>query len=254
MAFAAFEFNLSDALLAQLVELLNSMEPGPLTLENAAALPEGQGVYQLFHNGQLVYIGKTDSDAGLRQRLGRHVRSIQNRLNLNVQNVTFNAVRIFVFTAMDLETLLIRSYGRPDWNNRGFGSNDPGRRRDRTRLKPGGFDAQYPINVDRALDFVIPTAGTVANCFAALKDGLPYVFRFETIPPQNRIPHPDLTNAQMALGDGPYTVRSVLQTAIAALPAAWQATALPSRVIIYRELDGYQYNTDEGGQVIARSQ
>jgi hypothetical protein len=117
---------------------------------------------------------------------------------------------------------------------------------------PEGFDARYPINVDHALDFAVPTAGTVADCLAALKVGLPYVFRFETGPGSRR-PHQDLVDAQMTLPDGPQTVRSILQTAITALPAAWQATALPSRVIIYRELDGYQYNTNEGGQLIARS-
>jgi hypothetical protein len=253
MAYVEFEFNLSEALLARLVVLLDGMQPGPLTSGNVAALPEGQGVYQLFHNGQLAYIGKTDSDAGLRQRLGRHVRSIQNRLNLNVADVSFNAVRIFVFTAMDLETLLIRAYSVPDWNNSGFGSNDPGRNRDRTRLNPEGFDARYPINVDRVLDFAVPAVGTVADCLAGLKDGLPYVFRFKTLGPRSRRPHQDLVNAQIRVANGPQTVRSILQTAIAALPAGWQATALPSRVIIYRELDGYQYNANEGGQVIARS-
>ena len=116
MAYVEFEFDLSDALLTRLVQVLNGMEPTPLTAENAANIPGGQGVYQLFHNGTLVYIGKTDSEAGLPQRLARHVRSIQNRSNLNVADVSFNAVRIFVFTAMDLETLLIRSYGEPDWN------------------------------------------------------------------------------------------------------------------------------------------
>src|SRR5262249_13805852 len=145
-----------------LVELLNGMQPGPLTGGSVEAVPEGQGVYQLFHNGNLVYIGKTDSEAGLRRRLRRHARSIQNRLNLNVTDVSFNAVRIFVFTAMDLETQLIRVYGQPAWNNSGFGSNDPGRRRDHTRLRPQGFDATYPINVDRDLDFVVPRQGAVA--------------------------------------------------------------------------------------------
>ena len=169
MAYVEFEFDLSDALLTRLVRLLDGMEPTPLTAANAANIPEGQGVYQLFHNGVLVYIGKTDSDAGLPQRLRRHVRSIQNRQNLDVVEVSFNAVRIFVFTAMDLETLLIRSYGRPGWNNSGFGSNDPGRNRDRTRLRPEGFDARYPINVDRALDFALPPEGTVATILGALK-------------------------------------------------------------------------------------
>lgn len=251
MAYVEFEFDLSEALLARLVQLLDGMEANSLTPENVASIPEGQGVYQLFHNGTLAYIGKTDSDAGLPQRLRRHVRSIQNRLNLNVEEVSFNAVRIFVFTPMDLETLLIRTYGRPAWNNSGFGSNDPGRNRDKTRSNPVGFDARYPVNVDHVLDFALPDAGTVAMCLMALKESLPYVFRFETIAPKSRTPHLDLTNTQMALGEGPRTVRSVLERAIAALPPGWQATALPSRVIIYREPDAYDYEV-EGGQVVAR--
>jgi hypothetical protein len=249
MAYVEFEFDLSEALLTRLVQVLDGMEPTPLTAENAANIPEGQGVYQLFHNGALVYIGKTDSDAGLPQRLGRHVRSIQNRLNLNVADVSFNAVRIFVFTAMDLETLLIRNYGEPNWNNSGFGSNDPGRNRDRTRLKPEGFDSRYPINVDRELDFEVSTGGTVGACLIALKQALPYLLRFERAP-GGRSPHPDLMNAPMVNVDGPYTVRSVLARAIAALPPGWQATALPSRVIVYREDYAYQ---SEGGRIIARS-
>ncbi len=249
MAYVEFEFDLSDALLTRLVQLLDGMEPTALTAGNVASIPEGQGVYQLFHNGGLVYIGKTDSEAGLPQRLRRHVRSIQNRQNLDVAEISFNAVRIFVFTAMDLETLLIRSYGRPGWNNSGFGSNDPGRNRDRTRLRPEGFDARYPINVDRELDFALPAGGAAATVLAALKESLPYVFRFE-LDGRSRRPHPDLANAQVALTNGQQTVRAVLESVLATLPPGWQATALPSRVIIYRE--DYTYEL-EGGRIIARS-
>ena len=249
MAYAEFEFNLSEALLNNLVQLLNGMQPSPLTAENVVSVPEGQGVYQLFHGGRLVYIGKTDSEAGLPVRLTRHVRSIQNRLNLNVEDVSFNAVRIFVFTAMDLETQLIRNYGRPGWNNSGFGSNDPGRNRDRTRLRPEGFDERYPVNVDRELDFEVPGDATVAALFATLKRSLPFVFRFE-LDQGSRRPHQDFVNTQIVLHEGARTVRSVLETAIAALPPGWQATALPSRVIIYRE--NYDYEV-EGGRIIARS-
>lgn len=249
MAYAEFEFNLSEALLNNLVELLNEMEPGALTEENVSNVPEGQGVYQLFHGGTLVYIGKTDSEAGLPQRLRRHVRSIQNRQNLNVEDVGFNAVRIFVFTAMDLETQLIRRYGEPTWNKSGFGSNDPGRNRDRTQLRPEGFDARFPINVDRELDFTVLRDGTVARVLSALKRSLPYVFRFQLLP-GSRTPHPDLMSAQIVLPEEARTVRSILESVTAALPPGWQATALPSRVLIYRENYDYQV---EGGQIIARS-
>lgn len=249
MAYFEFEFDLSDALLTHLVHLLDGLEPLPLTTEHVSELPEGQGVYQLFHNGSLVYIGKTDSEAGLPRRLARHVRSIQNRRNLNVEDVTFNAVRVLVFSAMDLETQLITHYGRPDWNFSGFGSNDPGRNRDRTRLNARGFDARYPINVDRPLDFSLPEAGSAATFLLELKQSLPYIVRFETVE-KSRSPHSDLTKAHISLTNEPKTVRSVMAAIISSLPPGWQATALPSRVLLYREDHSY---AEEGGRVLGRS-
>jgi Uri superfamily endonuclease len=249
MAYLEFEFDLSDALLAHLVKVLNGLDPLPLTTEHVSELPEGQGVYQLFHNGSLVYIGKTDSEAGLPRRLARHVRSIQNRRNLNVEDVTFNAVRVLVFSAMDLETQLINHYGRPDWNFSGFGSNDPGRNRDRTRLNAKGFDARYPISVDRPLDFSLPDTSSAATLLLEMKQSLPYTLRFETAE-KNRIPHSDLTETQISLPNGPKTVRSVMEAIISSLPPGWQATALPSRVLLYRENHSYAV---EGGQLLGRS-
>src|SRR4051812_27375677 len=117
------------------------MTGATLLPENVGQLPEAQGVYQLSLDGVVVYIGKTDADAGLKNRLTRHSYSIQQRSNLDPSHVTFKAVRVYVFTAMDLETQLIRHYGGASWNSSGFGSNDPGRNRDHTKLKHDGFDA-----------------------------------------------------------------------------------------------------------------
>lgn len=245
--FTEFEFDLPDALLASLVQIFDGMTGAPLLPENVNELPEAQGVYQLSLGGQVVYIGKTDAEAGLKNRLTRHSYSVQHRSNLNPSHVTFKAVRVFVFTAMDLETQLIHHYGSASWNFSGFGSNDPGRNRDKTRLKPLGFDETYPIDIDRQLDLQFPVNATAAEIVTRLKAALPYTYRFETRAPGSRKIHPDFEAAQVTLPPFPYTVRTLTQAIIQALPPGWQATVLPSRVIIYRETEEYLY-----GKVIAR--
>ena len=105
-----FEFDLPQALLAHLIQAFDTMGPGPLTPEVVELIPEAQGVYQLFHRGTLVYIGKTDAQSGLRQRLSRHAWTVQHRKNLDPLEVSFKAIRVYVFTAIDLETQLIQHY------------------------------------------------------------------------------------------------------------------------------------------------
>src|SRR5262245_61399412 len=127
-----FEFDLPGALLAHLINILDGMKSAPLTDSSLTAIPEEQGVYQLFLNHQLVYVGKTDAEAGLFNRLKRHLGKVQHRIGLNSALVSYKAVRIFVFTPVDLETQLIKHYGgikAVTWNGSGFGSNDPGRKR-----------------------------------------------------------------------------------------------------------------------------
>lgn len=247
-----FEFDLPAALLAKLIEILEGMTTASLTMANVDAIPNEQGVYQLFLNDQLVYIGKTDGDAGLKQRLSRHSWTIQNRVNLSAANVQFKAVRIFVFTAVDLETQLIRHYAavgaRPAWNYSGFGSNDPGRNREDTEVDPEGFDALYSVDIDHTFDMPIETPATAAAVLLALKNFLPYVFRFEGIRPRSRTPHTDFQNTTVTLPDKAVTIRSTLTALLSQLPPGWQATTLPGRVIIYKENRAYAHGT-----VIARS-
>lgn len=247
-----FEFDLPAALLAKLIEILEGMPPALLSMGNVDAIPNEQGVYQLFLDDQLVYIGKTDGDAGLKQRLSRHSWTIQNRVNLSAAKVQFKAVRIFVFTAVDLETQLIRHYARtgtpPAWNFSGFGSNDPGRNREDTEVDADGFDARYPVDIDHTFDLPIETPATAAEVLGALKRFLPYTLRFEGVRPRSRTPHADFQNATVTLPHKGVTVRSTLTALLTQLPPGWQATTLPGRVIIYKENRAYSHGT-----LIARS-
>lgn len=245
--FEEFEFDLPAKLLEELVKLFSEMPEGPLDAHSIRAVEEQQGVYQLFNGGQLVYIGKTDSDAGLKNRLIRHARKIQGRQHLDACAVTFKAIRVFVFTAMDLESLLINHYKDKGltipWQNSGFGSNDPGRRRDTSEIKDGHFDALYPIDLDFVVDgFKYGEARAVADVLRWLKSNSPYLIRFET-QGRSRVPHPDLTATEVLVQQDVTTVREFLYVIKKALGAAWQITALPGYVIIYKENSPGKYSS-----------
>ena len=248
--FAEFEFDLPRALKAELISLLDGMETGLLQTEITSQVPEAQGVYQLFYVDELVYIGKTDAEAGLRTRLTRHALKILHRPSLTGA-VKFKAVRIMVFTAMDLETQLIKHYrdandGAAAWNGSGFGSNDPGRKRETTNVSPDGFDAQHPINIDIPGELLQPGTRRVATALAELKAALPYTLRYETLRNERGRarrghPHADLLAANVTIPASLQTMRGLMQIIRTALGAQWQATVFVSHVILYEENTAYEY-------------
>lgn len=249
--FREFEFDLPDALLTGIIAGLDGMDGASLTHENLDGIPDAQGVYQLLLAGEIVYIGKTDSESGLRQRLSRHAWTIQHRRNLNVSDVRFKAMRIFVFTAVDLETQLIHHYRKNrsvSWNNSGFGSNDPGRIRDQTRAKPTSFDAMYPIDLDQEIKLKVAGTVPIIEALQGLREALPYTLRVEAPPSGTRSGHPEMTDLSVFVPDENTSARELLTAIVGTLPAGWQATALAGRVILYKENEDYP-----SGSVIARS-
>lgn len=242
--FEDLEFDLPAALLEQLTNLFQQMPDEALHEAAVQGVPEAQGVYQLFLNDELVYVGKTDAEAGLRLRLLRHARKIQSRRNLDHQRINFKAVRVYVFTAMDLESLLIKHYKNIgialSWNQSGFGSNDPGRNRDTSIVKEGHFDKLYPIDLDIEVEIEAPSSGlAVADVLSQLKDTLAYTIRFENSGGRSKAPHPDLTGTRVRLASLRGTVRQMLTQVKSALGPTWQITALPGYVIIYKERKTY---------------
>lgn len=235
------EFDLPNALLTQLVELLDSMPSESLAQEKLKEVPDEQGVYQLFLDEKLVYIGKTDAEAGLKNRLTRHCEKIKNRSGLQLGVVRFKAVRIYVFSAMDLETQLIdyykRALGKLEWQNSGFGSNDPGRKRDSGN--PGVFDSTFPIDIDMPFDSLLqPGRISASEALNNLKKNVPYVVRFERLK-KGLSPHCDLSAASISLHRGIDTPRKLLEEVKKSLSSDWQITVLPGYVIIYKESNKY---------------
>ncbi len=240
-----FEFDLPRFLLAGLAEQLDGIGSARLSAPNLIDIPDAQGVYQLFLGHRLVYIGKTDAADGLNGRLSRHLTHVQHRLNLDPDLVRFKAARVFVFTAVDLESLLIQHYremasvaGVGDvliWNNSGFGNNDPGRERDTTGYREGHFDRMYPIDIDRELALDAAGSMSAAAALGLLRACLPYTFRFQTGRSRSRSPHPDFGLATVSLTEGaPYTARSFIEQVVSLLPSGWRALKLPGRIVLYK--------------------
>lgn len=250
--FIAFELDLMRAVMNQIIPALDAMDSAPLTLANAMALPEAQGVYLLIHDGEIRYVGKTDAEAGLRTRMARHSRKFEQRRNVRPEDVHFKAAQILVLTAMDIESRVIAHY-RAEWNGSGIGSNDPGRERETTNKPEFGFDARFPIDIDIPLEVLDPGTMTVHAALIALKEALPYTLRYEVQLPPGRTkagshdyrlnPHPDMQVSQVTIPAGPMTVRQTMKLIVAALPAGWQATYFVSHVILYKESRAYGHGT-----------
>ena len=241
--FQQFEFALTDALIAQLVITLDELTAAPLDVAHVAAIPDGQGVYQLILDGKVEYVGKTDTDAGLSKRLAKHAAKISGRPSLRGV-VSFKAVQVLVFSAMELETMLIRHYkaeGAPmSWQHSGFGSNDPGRRRDKTVYKDDHFDVEHPIDIDEPFALKFTEGMTLREALEAIKSPLPYTFRFERAAA--------LDNATLTADFRAASVRDAIERLTPYLPTGWQVTRLPGYVIAYPENQEYA-----SGEVVARS-
>ena len=150
MAFCAFfDIDLHRALREQLIEKLADIETGALTHENLATVPQERGVYQLYHNGELVYVGKAER---LRSRITKHLKKIQGRTNLELSEMAFKCLWMSPnWTTLAPEKQLIDFYTserKAVWNGNGFGPNDPGAGREDRNNPPAMFDERYPIKAD----------------------------------------------------------------------------------------------------------
>lgn len=242
MGYAEFELDIPEVMRHELPKYFDGLDAEPLTEAAIAEIPaNAQGAYMLFLDEALVYIGKTDAQAGFRNRLLRHFHNLQHRQNLNPNHVSFKAVRIFVFSNFDLETMLIEEYekrsGRPSWNFSGFGSNDPGRNRE--TQESAKFDVDYPVDIDRPIDFIKSGKQGLLEVITALKAGLPYLFRYDTEGRNFRLGHREMEDLTVNIPSGPITTRTALNLILDALSPEWQATVLPNRVILYKEDKNY---------------
>ncbi|MFI8258302.1 Eco29kI family restriction endonuclease [Streptomyces filamentosus] len=222
-----FTLSITKALGDQLAAALDGLDRAPLAEENIASLKEKPGVYQLYLNGDFVYVGKADKS--LPARLRNHLRKISGRRNISLDEMAFSCLYVAEdFSALAPEQLLIshhKGMGNIPWNNNGFGNKDPGRQRDSTVLKQNHFDVVFPIDLDRPIEGLSPGETTLHELLETIKADLPYNFRYGKSA-EFKARSVNVPSAEM-------TADEVFQLVSAEIPAKWQIIALMGYVIMY---------------------
>ncbi|MFD6076045.1 Eco29kI family restriction endonuclease [Streptomyces hydrogenans] len=222
-----FRLSITRALGDQLAQALTHLGRAPLAEQYLATLDERPGVYQLYLHGDFVYVGKADES--LPGRLANHLQKLSGRRNIDLRDVTFSCLYVDEdFSALAPERLLIsrhKAVGSIPWNNNGFGNKDPGRQRDSTVLKKNHFDVVFPIDLDRPVEGLGLGQIALSAFLKALKNGLPYNFRYAE-PPRSKSTF--LTVPQAGL-----SADEAFQMVSETLPEAWQIAALMGYVIMY---------------------
>ena len=141
-----FDFDLDRGIRLQVVEKLEASPFLPLV---KGVGPPLSGIYGLYHNERLLYIGKatketTKSGRTLRSRLNEHVGKFSKRRNIVMSEMqcrylTF-ASEWWVFAA---EFALVAHY-KPELTGSGLGSKTPGKGRPGTH-RVSRFDELYPV-------------------------------------------------------------------------------------------------------------
>jgi hypothetical protein len=239
---AKFEIDIISALSSQLVSAFEKLDGGPLSERAIKALDPGQGVYQLFHAGALVYVGQAKS---LKNRLGEHHEKISGRRNIDVADMGVKCLYVHPnWTALAPEDALIkhhRKVGKPcPWNGNGFGPHDPGRNREDTNKPIQGFDKLFPIRDDWPCSWVRAGEYGALDLLMLLKKRLPFLLRFEMAAPKSKKPHPDYLTAKVKVPSDAVSARELLTLVTKKLPG-WQATVFPGYMILYKENRQYTH-------------
>jgi hypothetical protein len=135
----AFRFDVDKAYDDQLVSALKNSPEHPLSAPEASLEP---GVYVLFRGGAAVYVGQAYK---LRSRLRDHLKKIQNRSGITIEEVTCRFLTIErMWEVARAEDALIRHYG-PEWNGiPGFSMHVPGRGRPGMPEYVNAWDRRFP--------------------------------------------------------------------------------------------------------------
>jgi hypothetical protein len=241
-----FEFDISTPLFEQMCTDFEQLAPVALDDQHLANVNEKPGVYGLHHRGKLVYVGKADDDA--RGRLRKHWKQLHGRTGITPDEVSFRCLHFaYTWDPFKPEAHMIERYA-PSWNNRGFGPNDPGRRRDRTNLADSHWHVRYPLDPDFACEGVPAGQYDALELLRLVARESPYWVRFQgnregrtdEERAQYEAAHADFGSASVvAVPSDDMSVGRLLVLAVEALPNPheWQLTQLPSHLLLYRESD-----------------
>lgn len=238
-----FVFDMATALAEQLEAKFRNLGGAPLDPMNIDTVPYGHGVYLLYHNGELVYVGKAKS---VRNRLRKHWNNIRGRKKISIADVRFKCLLVEkTWSPLTHEDALIKHFKKGNlcqWNGNGFGPNDPGRKREKTNKKPEGFDRQHPIDTGWTEHGVSAGTWYAGEIIRTMKRGLPYLFRYQIRGKKLRNGHPDYNRATLRVRKDRMPAIALVKLVARKLKAqGWQATVFPSHIILYKENEHYKF-------------
>ncbi len=227
--FTYFEFDLATPLFEQIRACLDAVAVAPLTLKELQNGGDGPGVYMLFHCGTPVYIGKA-SDSVVR-RLVKHMRIISGRKNIAVSDMSFKTATFArTWNPFLPESHLIEHYKTKDeWNSKGFGGNEPGKRRYATAYKPDHFFTKYPINESFVCEWLVKGDYETSQLCKDLRRLLPFWVKLHE--------YEDIVKGATThiAKDKPKTI-DVIHSIGKSLGKGWRIAIIPSHILI-------QFNT-----------
>lgn len=239
--FAPFDFDLGQAVTSQLVTAFGALSIGELNRSVLASVSPLPGVYQLFLDDTLMYVGKAEKSVA--ERLEEHRWNLSGRKNISGDALGFKALYIHKNWAPSAhEDVLIRHFraeGSCEWNLTGLGNHDPGRNREDTITEDSHFDGMYPINEHFRPEGFPADSYPALQLLLKLKQSLPYIFRYES--DSYRTGSPKYNHISVTLPSGDMTACEILAVVVQAFPQGWQATFLPGRAILYEEDRNYAH-------------
>lgn len=122
--------------------LLEHFEESPLLVFPPPTAPKETGIYGLYVDQTLVYIGKATGKSHLRKRFSEHKNKISKRRNISITKMQCRFLIISEEWVHYAEHHLIDHY-LPEWNGSGFGSHIPGAGRP-GKEGPPTWDQKYP--------------------------------------------------------------------------------------------------------------
>ena len=225
-----FRLSIARALADQLEDGLDALDSDPLDLAHLEDVKSTPGVYQLYQDDVVVYVGKDEKS--VKKRLREHHDKIRCRLNIILESMSFTALYVHEeMHALGPEKRIIAHYKAKDlaaWNGEGFGPHDPGQQRDTTVFGPKHFDSMYPANLDWVCDAIPMGTYTAAELLKRVKANVPFLFRYEKADFHNGV-EVEIDWEDPTADD----LFESLGLAINAADPRWRITALPGYVIMY---------------------
>lgn len=120
-----------NTIIGLMTGLQNSLLTGPqYLLDDYKKIDKTAGVYCLYHDRTLVYIGKAKTD--LRARMSIHYRKLKAS-KIDLSEMTFSTMPACEYLSLGAEQYMIDTI-KPKWNFSGFGSNAHGKGRPKQKL------------------------------------------------------------------------------------------------------------------------